>query len=751
LLYVPGGTPLIVPGGTNPDLLRSFRSSQDENVNAGLDGFDIIYLDETARPGDETIDHRIIFTTETRFVITDLSHPMSGATVSDGDLLLNNGGIILNGAILAPLDLLDTSGNSVLSLGVDALEVEGLLDGFDALANTVVTDLSTLSALTKLGRVDIILSFEEINETYIAGTSSLLPSGTEVSADDLIEIIVSSSGMAASVIRSGADKIPSTAVSILEGFGVLKNRGLDAAGNCLLEDRIYNELAEIYFSTSLDDVDLPVEFYEGDLLIHRLYTTPKNEVIATNAELTGNRQKDWGLDGVDLDPIRVGVPATPTPTPITKVTPTPTKIPPTEFPPVIPSPTVTPTPTYPLLIPPGDLGKFFITDDRESTIDLSGGTDFDSDPEPELMLRWAFREENDILDYHIYVSVDGERPAFLGRTGDTLNTSFLWKNGAERMTATAFKGGPEYGHSYSFKVYLLTKSGSPAVIGPVLTDGAVSLEYITPTPTPIPPGQSVLLVFDEPNSTIDLSGSTDLDLDSERNLTIAWVADRGAATDWHLYVQAGLDGMKFLGRTGSGVSTSFDWTKGGTGLSVAFTDGPLYNSIYSFRVIRIDGALDTKDIIDQNGLVGFNSISGGSLRLRRSAPPNLLTEKIAVYDDLLGGDNLTPNGTNGSDEDVLDSRALQIAWNFGTDTLRAADYHVTVSVDGAPFKYLGQTSSGKINYFLWSSGLEFNTGKDFRNGPQGGHTYAFRVFLIPLEGKLRSLTSGTLTYTTTDE
>jgi len=51
------------------------------------------------------------------------------------------------------------------------------------------------------------------------------------------------------------------------------------------------------------------------------------------------------------------------------------------------------------------------------------------------------------------------------------------------------------------------------------------------------------------------------------------------------------------------------------------------------------------------------------------------------------------------------------------------------------------------NYFWWRIDNEFLTVPNIAQGPTGGNTYQFQIFLITFEGPVQSLTSGELTYT----
>ncbi len=268
----------------------------------------------------------------------------------------------------------------------------------------------------------------------------------------------------------------------------------------------------------------------------------------------------------------------------------------------------------------------------------------------------------------------------------------------------------------------------------------------TPIQTPIQE-EGVFVLDNIGDVSGDFIGTTDFDTVENRNLTIYWNVPQGNATDWHVYVRKGFGGTKFLGLTGSGSVNRLDWYAGAPNLDEAFANGPDFNSVYTFRVIRIDEELGSDDYFEVDGPVGFNLEGGNPVSLASPDMPDVPSGQIAVCDDIFGIENLAPSGSTGSDVDQADWNALQIAWNFGEEAPEAKEYHVFVNVDGSGFTFLGQTYNGNLNYFWWTSENEFRTYEDFADGPQDGHSYQFRVYLVPLSGGNNlSLASGVLNY-----
>ncbi|RJP25327.1 MAG: leucine-rich repeat domain-containing protein [Candidatus Omnitrophota bacterium] len=270
---------------------------------------------------------------------------------------------------------------------------------------------------------------------------------------------------------------------------------------------------------------------------------------------------------------------------------------------------------------------------------------------------------------------------------------------------------------------------------------------LPPTATPTPPTQQLVVYDNSSDESGDLSGQTDYDTVDNRNLSIAWNAPQWNATNWHVYVRKGFGGSKYLGQTGNGGIFRLNWSPNASNLAAEFVGGPDFNSFYTFRVIRIDGSLDSFDYIDMASPVGYNLAGGNPVSLSQPEMPNLNVGQIVIYDDILGGDDLAPMGSTGVDVDAADSRAIQIAWNFGVDVSTVNEYHVLVKVDGGEYQFLGQTYNGNITYFWWTPNNEFRTADSFAGGPQNGHSYQFMVILRPLSGVTRNLVSGVLHYT----
>ncbi|MEW6236263.1 MAG: hypothetical protein AB1656_12830, partial [Candidatus Omnitrophota bacterium] len=226
-------------------------------------------------------------------------------------------------------------------------------------------------------------------------------------------------------------------------------------------------------------------------------------------------------------------------------------------------------------------------------------------------------------------------------------------------------------------------------------------------------------------------------------------AEKGNATGWDVYVRRGFGGPLFWGRVNNGDAAGLNWMQGSNGLSAAFANGPDFNSAYSFRVVRLDGKISPDDFFDQRGWVGFNLKGGNNVSLSQPAMPNLQTRKVCVYDDIFGGDDLAPMGKSivGQDIDESNWRALQLVWNFEANAEDVQDYRVLIREQGQEqFQSLGQTNSGCVTYFWWTQDQAFYTAPEFKDGPQNGKVYQFRVVKFAFDGSRDAMNSGWVKY-----
>ncbi len=476
--------------------------------------------------------------------------------------------------------------------------------------------------------------------------------------------------------------------------------------------------------------------------------------------------------GGDITPRPTNTPTIgPTPTHAPQVTPSPT---PTKTPTVTPTaqPTSTPTPTRDPLKPtntprPGNIppqisfspGDTFILLKDEPIELLVVAYDPDRGDEIEIT-----HSNGAPLDF-----ISSEQIPHFGVAEFKIDTSELGtfffsvfaydgSHATERQVVVAVVEDP---NAPTFTPKPPTSTPTPSVT-PTSTSSPTFTEGPTPTNTPVPSNTPIPTVFvsptprptkpvfvfvtDNAETVEDLTGKTDFDPAEQRQLTVRWTVSTAGATDWHIFVRRGLDGMKFLGRTGKGNERRFDWEADNPLVHSNFKNGPSFNSSYMFRVIRIDNKLSPNDFLDMEEPVGYNLTDGDAIALTQPEMPVLKTTKLSIYDDLLGGDELVSPGGEGNDVDHPDRRAIYLAWNLNIDEDDALDYHVEVKVNDGDFQLLGMTNDSRLNYFRWSALQNFQTMSGFRDGPQHGNTYQFRVTYVPVTGLGESLTSGILHY-----
>lgn len=248
---------------------------------------------------------------------------------------------------------------------------------------------------------------------------------------------------------------------------------------------------------------------------------------------------------------------------------------------------------------------------------------------------------------------------------------------------------------------------------------------IGPTPTPRPDGivltfDNVIKVYDDTNSTTDITGQTDFDTADGRQLVIEWDADTTNVTDWHIYAQTDIYGYFYLGNTGSADVKRFEWP-GSSSIAPDQAGGPAFGNTYKFRVF---GLLTQPgfNVVTHSKPVAY-ALEGSAASTVFTVPPATLPEgTMLVTDDMFDFEDLSGK----TDTDSADQKALFIRWNVGSGEYW--NYHVFVSVNGGEYEFAGQTSGNDVNYFRWSDVHLFDTKGVYTAGPQSGNTYQFRIF-----------------------
>jgi len=265
--------------------------------------------------------------------------------------------------------------------------------------------------------------------------------------------------------------------------------------------------------------------------------------------------------------------------------------------------TSTPTPTIPE-------NRLIVTDSKESHRDISGESDFDLVDERSLNLRWDFDFGQDISDYHVYVYINEDQSSvFLGRTASGDINELDWSLGSTQVIFP-FRDGPVFGESYRFRIFAINRSGTPRFFGPFENEGVI--EFLegedAEEPTPVPPLENPptptptqtqtpvpdiplnsIIVSDTLETFEDLSNSQDFDLPNERLLAIQWNFEfEEPVKDIHVYlIEDDNLQFSFLGRTGSGEFSFFEWRAGAQRLNAQFRDGPKFNRRYQFLIFAL--------------------------------------------------------------------------------------------------------------------------------------------------------------------
>lgn len=353
--------------------------------------------------------------------------------------------------------------------------------------------------------------------------------------------------------------------------------------------------------------------------------------------------------------------------------------------------------------------EVLVTDNLLTNDDLTGSTDFDDENDRQLTIRWNAAGLT-AMNWHVYVQSGFGTREFLGSTGSGDIKQLNWAPNAPLINSL-FAGGPQFGNFYTFTVIRIDAVNSPDDY--FSTTAPVGFNNTGGGAVPLP--NTTVAVTDDAASTADLSGQTDFDAPENRQLTIRWLASAKNAVNWHIYVRHGFGEFEFLGQTGTGFSDHFSWFPNAPQLNPEFIDGPQFNSIYQFEVIRLDGNLGDDDILTQTSHVGFNFIGGSPLTIRENP--------VKVVDDFFGTRDLTGM----TDFDNSDERVLTIKWSQPSGN--ATDWHIYIREGLGGRKFLGRTGNGTVQFFEWFPNSP-NTNPEYKAGPQFNKTYNFRVIRI---------------------
>lgn len=327
------------------------------------------------------------------------------------------------------------------------------------------------------------------------------------------------------------------------------------------------------------------------------------------------------------------------------------------------TPTSTPTP------PAGALVQ--VLDNEYSSRDLVTQIDYDSPNANELFLRWDQESlgisEDDVRDFHVYVSDNDFTYQYLGRTGQRSAESFSWRRNAPRLNS-AFRDGPSIGSSYSFQLYGIPRETGEPIIGPFTTNGFVEM-------------QTSIIVTDDESSDADLSGDADLDTDDDRELVVRWrINEReysfSDVLDYHVYVSENNGNYRFLGRTRSGDVTQFVWNDEAR-VANRFRDGPQFDTHYSFRVFAI-GFTNRQRVDGPHDQIGAVEFLDEQTTVPTATPTPVLLTLQGQVESLVSGEPIS-----GADIQVGSvSAASNENGDFVIEDVPPGEYSVTVNADG---------------------------------------------------------------------
>ena len=235
---------------------------------------------------------------------------------------------------------------------------------------------------------------------------------------------------------------------------------------------------------------------------------------------------------------------------------------------------------------------------------------------------------------------------------------------------------------------------------------------------PINISPNTVAVFDDEQSIDDLTGQTDFDSLTDRRITIRWdYSGDKPVTDWHVYYRKGEGGYFYLDRTGNSNNLMHTWIDADVNVQYQFRVWGLYrNEQEKLRLI----------VLNQPGPMGYNLTGGNEINLKKiDNPDDIPVGTAIVVDDLSHGTDLS----GGADYDSPLECVLALKFNPGNGDF--TNVHIYVSVDGLNYSTLGQTGAVDIFYYRFDDKGTFSLlDNTWKNGPQDGTTYWFRIFAL---------------------
>jgi hypothetical protein len=346
--------------------------------------------------------------------------------------------------------------------------------------------------------------------------------------------------------------------------------------------------------------------------------------------------------------------------------------------------------------------------------------------------------------------------------------------------------------------YTVTDAHTDPVIGQVdisVLEHQIPTDTPTQTPTPentptvTPTSQptihfdypDIVSVFDDPNSTEDLTGSIDEDDESERILDIRWnydlLSEPFPVSEIELiYVAVDVNntGCTYLAECPNTTDCSYTWCANAPNVCGTFSKGPESGNEYQF-------SLFVKLFDDTNIYHFFNSPNPVSFTVQSShsdtptpKPPNTDTPTPPITETptpvvILPSDTPTPSDTpmpvSTQTPDPTDTPTVStpidpkptvkqnfdsilLCWNLDHPDININEIqstHVYVKVNGGipyldsneidDYYYLGHTDQPNSTEFEWKA-LNENVFRPFKNGPQPGFFYEFKIYIITVNRKV---------------
>ncbi|MBN2326654.1 MAG: hypothetical protein JXR73_05820 [Candidatus Omnitrophica bacterium] len=401
-----------------------------------------------------------------------------------------------------------------------------------------------------------------------------------------------------------------------------------------------------------------------------------------------------------------------------------------------------PTPTPGETTEPGGL-VWVTTEPSESPDgDLSGQT-INSTQYDALVINWEF-QNYPAKDFHIYAQVDGSKKRmYIGRTGDGDADFFVWKS-YSGFLSSLFKIGPQPGHSYLFMVYAISSERGVKPFGPIAASGWITYqEAIVEQPI----AEEAVIITDDLDSMDDLSNGEDSDPENDMQLVLRWNLKNVNAKDFHIYVQSQNDKRpKYLGRTGDGDASLFQWKANGRFLHQNYKAGPVADNEYAFSVYAINkkgpkafegpfypaGPVLYKVIVEEEPEVSIPTFieptpipptpTPTPVELEETPTPEILDVTVSdsetTYDDL----------SNGQDVDMPGNLGLVIRWSSElADDAKEIEIYVEINGSGQ-IKKLANSKNPQSLFLNWAAGND-KIMEAFRNGPEAGYSYTFYVYV----------------------